>query len=171
MSEPSAPIHTLHYVSTTGYGNAATQIKVAAILSIVSGSFSIIYGLIELGIAIFAYLVSIGKIGPTMPASTFPASTPPSSSDLLMMGAIFGGAILINLVCGGLQLGAGICLLKRTRRAFALAIAGIVAGFVATFAYYPCCVPGILSLGNAVYTLVILCLEMPRRYIRGQSPN
>jgi hypothetical protein len=70
---------------------------------------------------------------------------------------------LLNLAAGGIELAAGVGILKRRRWAFPMSIAAISAGFLVCFT---CSIMCVLPIGNAVYTLVIICLENCRRYMR-----
>jgi len=163
MSEPQRP--PLDYLTATGYGNAPTQVKLAGIFNIVLGGISALAALLYVGMAVFMYvLFTRGIGGTTMPATAMPSllGLPPQ----WFIGILYGGQGLLNVVAGTIEILAGMALLKRTPRAFGWGIVAITAAFLSSLSFSLFC---ILPLGTAVYTLVILCLERPRQFLRQQA--
>jgi hypothetical protein len=165
--------NSLSYASTNPYGNASTLVRLAGIFNLIMGGINAFAALIYIGIVIAMHFVFTGRISGMMgiPPATYPAgASPPTRMSGMppewIFLAIYSGYGLLNLAAGGIELAAGFGILKRKSWAFPMSIAAISAGFLVSFT---CSLMCILPIGNAVYTLVIICMENSRRYLRNQT--
>ncbi len=163
-----------NYQATSPYGNAPTMVRLAGIFNVIMGGINIVAALVYVGAAIFMHLFLTGRLsgvlGMPAPAMSPAGSTMPRMAgmppEILMVG-LYVVYALLNLVAGTLELTAGIGILKRKPWVFGKSIAALSAGFLVSFT---CSLMCVLPIGNAVYTLVVICMENCRRYMRNQLP-
>ena len=170
MSEPQ-PSYPLEYQTTSPYGNAPTQVKLAGVFNLIMGSINALAALLYLGVCAFMYLWLSGRIPAMGSMAASGPATMPSIAGLKpewFLSLFYVGYAILNLLSAGGGIAAGIAILRRWPSAFGLAIVAVATQFLASFTCSLLCV---LPLGCAIYTLVILCMDQTRRYLRDIPPK
>jgi hypothetical protein len=175
MSQGQIPDYAMNYPTPSPYGNAPMLVKLAGIFNIVVGALTILFAVVQ---GVWAVFMRAMLTAPTAPSGTttvwgIPFSTTTTGSPMpgafqWIFVALYAGAALLDLISGIVEISAGVALVRRSRRSFGWGIAALVASFLSVFSSFfgVCCLVAILPLGSGIYTLVVLCFDNCRRYLR-----
>lgn len=153
---PEQQTYEVQYQTPPPQGNAATLVRLAAIFMLVAAGLHMLSVLIHVGMAIFIPWVMTRD--PRVMAG--PGSPPP----IWIFPVMYGAYALVALAAAVVTFLGGMKLLKKRKGAFGW---GLAAGIMCCLSIW-CSIGCILPIGAGIYTIVILCLEHVRAYLRDE---
>lgn len=152
MSEP--PVMADLPYEPIRYDNAPTLVRLASIFFYITGAIDF------LAVPLFVAYVFFFPM--FLRAGTRPGAAPPPALMAPIVSAAYGLCALVSLLQGILKMIAATKLRRRSPGAWGWALAAGIAACL----QLECSLFCVLPLANGVFTIVILCMESVRRYLR-----
>lgn len=151
---PPGPPIELSYETPGNFGNAPLLVRLGAIFTLVLSGLNIMYVLLQVGVTLF----DLARTGSLVPPGVGGLS--PGIRWLILAMRILPP--LGALVVGGVQVMAGVQLLRRGKHAWVLGLIAAIAGCVEFWT----CFCYMLGMAGSVYMIVILCFANVRAYLQ-----